>query len=359
MLRLSLVFITIVLANSAFAQRVVKVEVDAIEIKELVKLQWVPGSIFSNQSDIASRYSGEIQMILEVGTIVKKGDLLVQIDSVPVRLEKRKAETTIQIRQAHVTYLQRHLERLNDLMDVSGTTSSEIEDTERQLTIAKQELLLAQIILEEINLKLSYTEIRAPFDAIVSSRYASIGEVARLNEDLLRIADSNNLVVQAFAPSKLALTNKVGDPTLIRVQDTTFQSKVSMLVPVTSNTSRQFEVRGEASGNFIIGESAWIALKDTNSSTLPVVPRDAIVLRQDGAFVFTVNDQGDATIVNRVKVELVGGEDDYIGIKGNVAAGQMVVIKGGEGLRDQQRVTILQPELRTSVIEQEETILSN
>ena len=67
------------------------------------------------------------------------------------------------------------------------------------------------------------------------------------------------------------------------------------------------------------------------------VPRDALVLRREGASVFRVND--DMT-VNKLSVITGQGSGDLIEIIGDVKAGDTVVIRGAERLNDGMTVSI-------------------
>jgi multidrug efflux pump subunit AcrA (membrane-fusion protein) len=65
--------------------------------------------------------------------------------------------------------------------------------------------------------------------------------------------------------------------------------------------------------------------------------RDAIILRADSVYVFAVGEDG---VAKRVDVELGVADGDLVQIVGAVKAGDRLVIRGGERLRDGQQVEI-------------------
>jgi multidrug efflux pump subunit AcrA (membrane-fusion protein) len=60
------------------------------------------------------------------------------------------------------------------------------------------------------------------------------------------------------------------------------------------------------------------------------VPRDALILRSDSIYVFKVTAEGTA---EKVSVETGIGHNSLIEVKGNVGAGDQVVIRGGQRRR--------------------------
>ena len=86
-----------------------------------------------------------------------------------------------------------------------------------------------------------------------------------------------------------------------------------------------------------IGSAVRVSLPSAAARIVTAVPRDALVLRADRISVFVISEENAA---RRVDVELGTAEGDFIEVIGDVKAGDTVVIRGGERLRDGQSVTI-------------------
>jgi len=71
------------------------------------------------------------------------------------------------------------------------------------------------------------------------------------------------------------------------------------------------------------------------SKNVVAIPRDAVILRAEQQYVFVVNED----VAYRKEVELGYGEGDLIEVIGDVTVGSMVIIRGGERLRDGQKVS--------------------
>jgi hypothetical protein len=112
---------------------------------------------------------------------------------------------------------------------------------------------------------------------------------------------------------------------------------VRTLVPVGDDQSRLYELRLLLEGDgWSAGQSVRIAIPTAASRPAIVIPRDALVLRRDGATVFRILADNTA---ERISVETGIAEGDFIEIVGAVRPGDAIVIRGGERLRAGQQVT--------------------
>jgi multidrug efflux pump subunit AcrA (membrane-fusion protein) len=68
-----------------------------------------------------------------------------------------------------------------------------------------------------------------------------------------------------------------------------------------------------------------------------LVPRDAVIVRADGAHVFRV---GKDSLAERVSVRVGSGDKERVDVTGPLAAGDRVIVRGGERLRPGQQVKV-------------------
>jgi multidrug efflux pump subunit AcrA (membrane-fusion protein) len=97
------------------------------------------------------------------------------------------------------------------------------------------------------------------------------------------------------------------------------------------------EVRVALSEPWVIGTAVRVELPQSDSHSGVAIPRDALVLRQEGTFVFRIDDEGQA---ERVAVSTGIGHGSLIEVKGEIVEGDRVVVRGAERLRPGQPVTI-------------------
>ena len=75
------------------------------------------------------------------------------------------------------------------------------------------------------------------------------------------------------------------------------------------------------------------------------IPRDALVLRSNGAFVFRINDENKA---ERIQVEIGDSAGDLVSVSGPLAEGDRVAIRGAENLTEGADVKIMMSESKTT-----------
>ena len=108
-------------------------------------------------------------------------------------------------------------------------------------------------------------------------------------------------------------------------------------MPVGDLDSRRFEVRlSLPAGQWVIGAPVQVGLPTGHAEQIVTVPRDALVIRENGTFIYIVED-------GRVRKALVStgmGAQARIEVVGErIPVGALVVVTGAELLRDGQLVS--------------------
>jgi multidrug efflux pump subunit AcrA (membrane-fusion protein) len=130
-----------------------------------------------------------------------------------------------------------------------------------------------------------------------------------------------------------------GDSLTLKVNGQEISKPVRALVAAGDERSRLLDLRiALDDSTWTVGQTVRVALPTARAETVLAVPRDALVLRRDGAFVFRVDAENNA---QRVAVNLGVASGDLIAVSGELNAGDRVVIRGGERLRPGSAVKIL------------------
>ena len=99
-----------------------------------------------------------------------------------------------------------------------------------------------------------------------------------------------------------------------------------------------------ATDSWTVGQLVSVAVPIRARQSTLTVPRDALVLRHNGAFVFRINDDNNA---EQVAVEVGDSAGDMIAVEGSLSQGDRVAIRGAENLRDGMATKILVSSLST------------
>jgi hypothetical protein len=113
-------------------------------------------------------------------------------------------------------------------------------------------------------------------------------------------------------------------------------------VPTGDVRSQTFEARidlpSDASGDWTVGQLVSVAIPIQAKSLSLTIPRDALVLRSNGAFVFRINAENKA---EQVKVQVGDSAGELIAVTGPLEAGDRVAVRGAENLSEGTAVRVL------------------
>ena len=148
--------------------------------------------------------------------------------------------------------------------------------------------------------------------------------------------------VRAFVPLKHLPRTVVGDPIDIFAAKLRFEGQIRALVPTGDIRSQTFEALIDlpqiASADWTVGQLVSVAIPIRAREVSLTVPRDALVLRSDGEYVFRINAENKA---ERIRVEIGDSSGSLVAVSGELMAGDRVAIRGAENLTEGADVKIM------------------
>lgn len=319
--------------------RAANVNVATVESTNLSPVAWVSGTVVSrNNSEIAAEVSGRLISLIDLGTHVKKGDVIAQIDDQPLKLRKQEESANVDNAKAKLSFEESEVSRQKVLVEKKLISEKDLEETIANFNIAKANLSAAQAKLAQITQSITYTKLKAPFDGIVAQRLSNQGEYVNNGNAIVRIVETANIESSLFAPltayqflsqsSSLAIKSPLGEG----------QAPIKTIIPVADSRSHLMEVRLDMSKfDWPIGLDIKAAVATGESKRVLAAPRDALVLRRNAISIFIVDKENKA---QQVEVAVGISENDRVEIIGDVHEGDKVVIRGAERLRAGQAVNI-------------------
>jgi len=315
-----------------------KVIVADVELRELAPSVDVPGTVVSRfDSRLASELSAKLVWIAEVGTVVKKDETVARLEDFTFKLQEMEAQARVEREQARVKFLRSEKARLDQLAEKNLSAKSQLDQTISDLAIAESEETMARVQLGLTQISMHVTQIRAPFDGIVTERLRNIGERLNVADEVIRVVDPKSLEVVARAP--LNTVNFIKDRAVLEMHND-YRSDVASvrtIVPFGNPQSHMFEVRLDADADvWTVGESVRLSMPTAAVQQVLAVPRDALVLRREGVSVFRIADDMTA---EQISVVTGIGDGDYVEVIGPLSAGDRVVIRGAERLSTGMQVS--------------------
>jgi multidrug efflux pump subunit AcrA (membrane-fusion protein) len=238
--------------------------------------------------------------------------------------------------------------------DAAQSMLKQVEEGPRIESVA-QAASQVELQTQRVNLiedRITKHTIIAPFDGFVAAEFTEIGAWVAQGDPIVEVIELNTIEVEAPAPAEYAIQIRKGDT--IRVEfpelpDQLLTGIVQHVVPVADARARTFPVHIRITNEFpdgapllMVGMLARVELPAGSQQTLPLVPKDALVLKRQERSVFVVTPNGTKGEgkVRRVPVELGVALGGLIQVRGDIKAGDLVAILGNETLQDGQEVVI-------------------
>ena len=342
--RIAVTCLALLLAGGATAQPEAVVELGTVTEGSNSPVMRLPGTVISvRDAEIAAELSGRLTWVAEVGDTVARGEPVAVIDDHLLQLQLRDDEASIARIQADMNYNRRQIKRLQRLAQQNNTAQSELDEAESRLEMQTQELRIAEVARDRTRYDLERSKVSAPFTGVVASRERSVGEFTAAGSALVRLVDTEALEITVNAPLRVARFNSPGAEVQVEAGVRRQLNPIRGVVPVGDSRSRMMELRLQAqAGQWYIGEAVTVELPEGAPETGIAVPRDALVLRNEQVFVYTVSAENTAV---KVPVITGPGRGSQITVEGELQAGAPVVIRGAERLREGQAVKVIQHHL--------------
>jgi len=348
LLTASPIILTVLGATTALAQQPPSpvVQVGYVEQTEIAPTVAVPGTIFSrNDVQVTAGVSGQLVMVAEPGTVIQAGNPVATIDKAPLLLQRAEQEVLLERAEINIRQLDSQLRRQRELSSSSLVSEFELEQTEANRDLAVSDAKLTKVRIRQIDDQIRRADIKAPFTGVVTTRLHRAGEDVARGEVLAQMTDVYNMEVRAFVPLKHLPRTAVGASIEIFATDTSYSGSIRSLVPTGDVRSQTFEARidlpAEARGDWTVGQLVSVGIPIRTGEQSLVVPRDALVLRQDGSYVFRISSDNRA---ERIKVDLGDSSGDLIAVNGSLTEGDRVAVRGAENLSEGAEVRVMMAE---------------
>jgi RND family efflux transporter MFP subunit len=323
--------------------------------------------VAQRKAAVASKATGRLDWLgVEEGSVVKAGQLLARLENGDVAAAKNQAAANLATSRSSLTQAQveqkdaaRNLARNKELFN-QGIISQSDYDTaqaryDRDVAATAGALTAinsAQAALNGAEVALDYTQIRAPFDGVVLTKNADVGDIvsplaaaANAKAAVVTLADMGSLEVEADVSEANLGKVRVGQPCEILLDalpESRFRAVLHTIVPTAdrSKGSVMVKVRFLDRDPRVLPEmSAKVAFLERPVQPGEGKPRIAlqpasIVTRDGKSVVFVL--RGDKVV--ETPVTLGPRIGDMVEVVSGVKAGERIAVKPLEKLHDQSRV---------------------
>ncbi|WP_374662381.1 efflux RND transporter periplasmic adaptor subunit [Inhella sp.] len=316
----------------------------AVATSGLIGAPVITGSVQpARRADLRAEVAAVVlQVVKDNGERVRQGDLLVRLDATSIRDSLASAEEALRASTQSFEQTQRVLERAKTLNQQGMTSMQALEDAELRRNAAQSELAAARARAVSARQQLTRTEVRAPFDGVVSERRVSVGDTVQVGREIIKVIDPASMRFEGQVSADRLSELKLGQPVAFRVNgfgDVEFKGKLSRIDASANAATRQVEVAASfdepAKAPQIAGLYAEGRVNSGAQSAL-VLAEGSIQREGDAAFVWAL--KGDQ--IKRLPVQL-GPRDERRGevvIVSGLVSGDQVLRAPGSTLSDGQKV---------------------
>lgn len=297
------------------------------------------------RADLRAEVSAVVTQVLkENGEPVRRGDLLVRLDDASIRDSLASAEEAARASgQAH-EQAERQLQRLKTLQAQGMTSIQALEDAEVRRNNAQSDLVASRARLAQARQQLQRTEVRAPFDGVVSDRKVSVGDTAQVGKELVKVIDPASMRLEGVVSADRMHELRIGQAVRFRVNgypQVEFAGQVHRVDATANAATRQVAVLvtfSPAAGQEpprVAGLYAEGRI-DAGGQRPLALPEASVVRAGDAAHVWRLR----GNMLSKVAVRL--GERDarsgLVVVREGLAEGDEVLRNPGSTLIDGQRV---------------------
>ena len=299
------------------------------------------GTVFSrNETQITAGMAGRLEWLAEPGDYVKAGTAVAKFDCEMLGLQRERQVAEAGRAKINFDRLAKEVGRLQSVSDASAIAEIQLDRTVADRDLANSDFRIANIAIRETDSQLSRCSIRAPFSGVVTQKLRNAGEDVERSTVLAAMTDTENLEVRASVPIRYLPRMIAGEGAEVRLNDLRLEARIRTVVPAANSQSQTFEVRLDLPANAprLVAAGQLVSVSLPLSSNLALtVPRDSVILREDGAFVMRIN--GDAK-AERVAVEVSEASGDKIAVSGELQSGDRIAVRGAEALDDGDLVAV-------------------
>lgn len=319
----------------------------------------LPGTLAPFQSTaLYAKATGFVrQNLVDIGDVVKSGQLLAEIDSPEIDEDLRVARVRLDEAAANVGLVQRTAQRNGQLVGVGVVSQQQADDSTAQANSAIAALRSRQAELQRVSAVRGYQRVVAPFDGIITrrgyDRGALVGSAAGGGAALFEVAQVAKLRVFVDVPQWLARDIRPGVAAVVYAPSEprrTVSGQVARTSGVLDQGTRTLhtEVHIPGEGTLLPGAFVYVRFAVSRAAPPPLVPANALLVRKEGTLLARViKQQGASPGQSEASVALMPvhisrdlGKD--LEIAEGIQIGDVVVLNPPDDLSDGMPVRMAQ-----------------
>jgi RND family efflux transporter MFP subunit len=296
------------------------------------------------ESRLGFRVGGKIvSRKVDVGTTVKSGQVLMQLDPQDLRLAQAQANAGLKAAQSNRDLAKAELKRYQDLREKNFVSQAVLDSKETAFEAAQASYDQALATYYSQSNQARYATLVADADGVVTGVDAEVGQVVASGSPVVRVAQTGEKeIVIGIPEDKVDALRSVTD---VRVRtwarpDEIIPGSLREVSPVADPATRTYTAKvsiPNAPDAVRLGMTAYVSFTAKTAGNVIKVPLTALIQDKAGTALWVVENG----TVKLVPVHIAGSAGNEIMLAGGVSPGQTIVTAGVNLLKAGQKVKIL------------------
>lgn len=212
---------TLAASSDALQEQLLSVETIHPERRSITQRLGAAGSLAARDelivgSDASVRWT---QILVDVGTPVRKGQLLAHADDSILSAQLAQHEASLVQAKARAELTSANLQRAEDARSAGVYSLETLQSRRSDATAAQAQVQLVHAQIQELKARIAQTRVLAPADGVVAKRTVSVGAVTPAGGELFRVIRQGQIEWRAEVPNHEIKRIRVGAPARIELGD--------------------------------------------------------------------------------------------------------------------------------------------
>jgi len=259
----------------------------------------------ANSANLSTRMMGFVNSIhVKVGDKVTKGQLLISINNFDIQAKLAQANASITQAEAAYSIAEKDYNRFKNLFADTSASQKELDDMAVNFEMAKARLEAAKQLKNEVNAQFAYTNLRAPFNSVITNKFIEVGDMANPGMTLIAVESPGAFEVITRVSeneiAKIKVNQKVS--VLVKSLNETLSGTITEVSTSAKNTGGQYVVKitlNKSEASLLSGMyvSVQFPVEKTNTkSSMVLISTHALIYNGQLTGIYTISETNTALL---------------------------------------------------------------